>query len=850
MPGNSSIVARDRFALTRNQLLEDYAKISSKRRSAAEFCALRLPSRQYLEILAFEASGGEIPWEDLYRRLVSNELNDELGQKVDLIIIAEIARVLLLHPIEEHDECAALHALRWACKNLPASHKTRRFRILLVQKLLLDGCWNEADGLISTWPDIAKEFFGYLRAEISKPKKFRSGSPASEAWLRSFNEPFRFYGLSEVQLQEHFEDDWAEFDRLTVRNEKPCGDVEVKGRHFEATQTPLVSIVISSFEPSLNELNVAVNSLLNQTLQDFELIIVDDGSGPEFDHVFDCVSNLDERIRVVRMEDNRGTYSARNVGFSQARGKYVTGQDDDDWSHPARLFEQVSILESDDTLAGCRTYAVTCLEDLSRLRLGYKPFMSNASTLMVKKADFDLVGGFLPIRKAADTELAKRMEQVTGKRITDIAKPLTIIRILSHSLSRGEFRAGWSHPARREFKSAYAYWHAKSTAQELKLGHEALPEVFVPRRFRVADGDATSCFDVVLAGDWRQYGGPQKSMIEEIHALVSAGYKVGVMQLEAPRFMSAKVKPLTGHIQRLINQGVVEELMYDDRVNVSLFILRYPPILQFAIDMPSSLSIEKMYILANQAPSERDGSDIRYLVPDCHENAKTMFCGDVTWVPQGPQVREAIAPYLRKEDIAEFDCPGVVDPSEWNLRLPGRRRGVVPVVGRHSRDNVMKWPGDKRTLEMVYPLDGRLDVRILGGATKALAVLGETRNPPAWTVWGTDAMPVSVFLRSLDFYVFYQNENATEAFGRAILEAIASNVVVILPPHYEEVFGKAAVYCAPEQVESTIKQYHQDDDLYQSQLLRAQEVLESRFTHASYLRLLSPVIGPADSNEG
>ncbi len=165
----------------------------------------------------------------------------------------------------------------------------------------------------------------------------------------------------------------------------------------------------------------------------------------------------------------------------------------------------------------------------------YKPVSANASSLMMRREVYELAGGFLEARKAADTELHRRVERITGKQIVDIDKPLAIVRIEPESLSRSEFRAGWSHPARREFKYSYAHWHYNSSRTSLRLREGTAPEVFVPRRFRVDQSSFPTKLDVVFAGDWRQYGGPQKSMIEEIRALTDRGFRVGVMQLEAPR---------------------------------------------------------------------------------------------------------------------------------------------------------------------------------------------------------------------------------------------------------------------------------------------------------------------------
>src|SRR5699024_4300236 len=108
-------------------------------------------------------------------------------------------------------------------------------------------------------------------------------------------------------------------------------------------------------------------------------------------------------------------------------------------------------------------------------------------------------------------------------------------------------------------------------------------------------------------------------------------------------------------------------------------------------------------------------------------------------------------------------------------------------------------------------------------------------------------LPVPTFLRSLDFFVFYQNSIAVEAFGRAILEAIASNLVVILPRHYEPVFGEAALYCDPKDVLATISNLRNDWNKYVEQQELAASVLEQRFSHNAFVRRIRSVISELSS---
>lgn len=819
--------ARDRFDLRREHLLADYAAISKKRRGAAEATALRLRSRQYLDIMAVEASKGAVTWSELNALLEAPESLRDM--KLEPMVMAEIGRVLLLQQLEPADVDRAVAALEYGIYRLPKNMKSRRFRKLLIDHYVVQGDKTRSFELLDAWPDVDREVHQYLRAELSNPFAAADGGD-SDAWLANFNAEFIAQGLAPIVLKER---GGEPFDRLAS-----SGDA---GQTPDEGPRPLVSVIVTTFNPGNVELETSVRSILEQTYRNLEVIIIDDASAPECQEIVDQVGEMDERIRVLHAPQNGGTYRARNLGLSIADGDYVTGQDDDDWSHPERIAEQVAFLESHDEAVGCRIASFTCTPNLSRVRVGYKPIGPNASSLMMRRETFLAAGGFLQARKAADTELHRRVERMTGKAVLDIEKPLAVVRIEADSLSRSEFRAGWSHPARREFKYSYSHWHMNAPHADLSASEETAPPVHVPRRFRIDPATFPSRLDVVFAGDWRQYGGPQRSMLEEIRSLTTRGYRVGVMQLEAPRFMTAGQKPLTPHIQTLINDGTVTEVLYDDPIRVDLLILRYPPILQFAPAEQSSLDVGRMVILANQAPSELDGSDVRYLVPDCTTNARWMFTENVLWVPQGPQARAAIEPYLRAEEIAPFDIPGMVDPTEW-WSDHSERRSSLPVVGRHSRDNAMKWPEDPAVIMKVYPTSGRFDIRVLGGAGIPSAALGATVTPAAWTVYETDALPVPTFLETLDFYVFYQNSIAVEAFGRSILEAIASGLVVVLPPHYRDAFGEGALYAEPAEVQALVMKYHNDRSLYLEQTRAAARVVEERFSHDSYAQLVAGLL--------
>lgn len=814
---------RDIKNLRRKDLLDDYFERAKKRKGSLVATALRTRSVSFREILVHGALYLDITSEQLKSSLLQGQ--DMRGDIADVNAIAELGRLVRLQNMFEHDIEFGEKLLSLAHELEPISKLSRTNRRVFIQHHIAAGNHEIASRLLDHSSDIDREYSGYLRTEMINPFVFDNSTEANR-WMADFNRPFEEYCLNPIALDDS---PGKPFDRLR--------SVGLPVNVTASSDEPLISVVLTAYNPDESGLITSVRSILDQTWKNLELIIVDDYSASECREVFERIQNMDRRVKVIHSKENRGTYESRNVGYAVAQGAYITGQDDDDWSHPERLARQINYMNENPEAIGCRVTAVRCDEDLGRLRVGYHPLGQNASSLLIRREGYERTGGYLSARKAADTEFYYRVSAVTGRPIGDMREPLSIIRILPNSLSRGDFQPGWKHPSRRTFRSSYEHWHRNSDKDELFLSAESEPRVKIPRRFRASDASAVATdptLDVVFAGDWQQYGGPQKSMLEEIYALKKAGLRIGVMNLEAGRFMSmGGQKPLNSQIQTLINEGFVDEVLYDEDICVRLLILRYPPILQFITNEPSSLRVDSMIILANQAPSELDGSDIRYLIPDCHKNAESVFGVEPLWVPQGPQVRKFLELYLEAPILAGFDLPGILNLDEWwHERLWYRSR--LPVVGRHSRDNIMKWPAERAVLNEIYRPNGDYDVRIMGGGTIPLGVLGDEKYPPGWTVFKTDEMPVKDFLYSLDYFVFFPHPQAVEAFGRAILEALASGTVVILPKQFSEVFGDAAIYTEPFEVAEKIEYLHADFGNYVEQLTRARSALMDRFSYASY----------------
>jgi glycosyltransferase involved in cell wall biosynthesis len=104
---------------------------------------------------------------------------------------------------------------------------------------------------------------------------------------------------------------------------------------------PAISVII----PTLNRpilLKRAIQSVLNQTFQDFEIIVVDDGSTEPCKNIVSDFS--DQRLKYL-YQKNRGLSAARNVGLSIAECQYIAYLDDDDQFLPFKLENQINLIE-------------------------------------------------------------------------------------------------------------------------------------------------------------------------------------------------------------------------------------------------------------------------------------------------------------------------------------------------------------------------------------------------------------------------------------------------------------------------------------------------------------------------
>lgn len=121
-----------------------------------------------------------------------------------------------------------------------------------------------------------------------------------------------------------------------------------------------------------------VESVLDQTFVDFELLIVDDHSEDDSFGMLASHARADRRIKLLKNEGAPGIFETRNTGLRMARGEFVTNQDSDDLSAPDRLAKQIEFLRDKPRISLVGTFIRMMGPDGQRLQLHREPIGSDA----------------------------------------------------------------------------------------------------------------------------------------------------------------------------------------------------------------------------------------------------------------------------------------------------------------------------------------------------------------------------------------------------------------------------------------------------------------------------------------
>jgi glycosyltransferase involved in cell wall biosynthesis len=187
---------------------------------------------------------------------------------------------------------------------------------------------------------------------------------------------------------------------------------------------PRISVVLAVYngERGLEE---SLASILAQTIPDFEVIVVDDGSTDGTADIVTAMARVDPRIAIMRRQ-HRGLAESLNAGIAQARGAYIARQDADDVSLPDRFSRQAAYLDEHPSVAAVGTSAdvidrrgavvgglnAACGPQAVRRGLLTLRNTPVHGSMMLRKSAVDASGGYRPaFRAGQDYDLWLRLSE-------------------------------------------------------------------------------------------------------------------------------------------------------------------------------------------------------------------------------------------------------------------------------------------------------------------------------------------------------------------------------------------------------------------------------------------------------
>lgn len=231
------------------------------------------------------------------------------------------------------------------------------------------------------------------------------------------------------------------------------------------SEKPLISVIMAVHNGK-DCIKNAIDSILNQSFSNFELLIIDDGSIDATPQILVAYEQKDPRIRIISQK-NTGLTIALNNGIKQACGKYIARQDVDDVSLLSRFEKQVALMEKNPSLVLIGGNSIDIYPDGTEMEWGWHPPKElqktvfyktpfSHSTAMFRKDVYEKLGGYdESFKTSQDMEFWMRFAKIG--RIAMIKEPVIRRHIHSSSISAKRKGRQLYDATRARFKHARGF---------------------------------------------------------------------------------------------------------------------------------------------------------------------------------------------------------------------------------------------------------------------------------------------------------------------------------------------------------------------------------------------------------
>lgn len=280
---------------------------------------------------------------------------------------------------------------------------------------------------------------------------------------------------------------------LTPGNSSIFKSISTNG-HGKIDGGPLVSIIMPAWNAE-DTVETAARSILNQTWQNIELIIIDDASEDNTWRTIRDLSESDGRVRIRRNDVNVGPYVSKNFGLEMANGEWITGHDADDWAHPRRIERHLALaLEQSGHIQASLTFMIRMTDrGIFDTISSISPFspdgvrrISSISALFSRDFIKERLGYWDSVRFGADSEMIARARKILGDGFLEFDDIGMMCLSLESSLTNHpehgiKANSGGLSKIRTEYKKSWTEAHRTTPNDKLYLPF--------PQKERVYMGD-------------------------------------------------------------------------------------------------------------------------------------------------------------------------------------------------------------------------------------------------------------------------------------------------------------------------------------------------------------------------
>lgn len=213
---------------------------------------------------------------------------------------------------------------------------------------------------------------------------------------------------------------------------------------------PLVSVLMSTYNEDIEHLEKAIDSIINQSYYNIELIIINDNpKRNDLKNFLSLCSEKDKRIKVIVNDENKGLIKSLNKGLDFCNGKYIARMDADDISDLSRIKKQVEYLQENldvvlvgtdisyiderDNVVNNSSFLVHGFENIKKRLNVYNCF--NHPTWMFDSYILKNINGYRNVRTAEDYDFIVRLV-LNGYKCDNINEKLLKYRIRSNGISQ------------------------------------------------------------------------------------------------------------------------------------------------------------------------------------------------------------------------------------------------------------------------------------------------------------------------------------------------------------------------------------------------------------------------------